>query len=117
MPRAYSVDLRERAVRAMASGMPMSEVAELFVVSLSSLSRWKHRKQAGRSLQPGQSSGRHRAIGPAQEAELIAQVRATPDATLAMHCARWEQTHGVRVSSVTMSRTLTRLGLSLKRSR
>jgi putative transposase len=117
MPRAYSVDLRERALRAMASGMPMTEVAARFDVSLSSLSRWKDRKAAGRSLAPGQSSGRHRAVRPAQEVELIAQVQATPDATLARHCARWEQCHGVRISSATMSRTLIRLGLALRSSR
>ena len=33
---------------------------------------------------------------------------ADPDATLAMHCATWEATHGVAVSAATMCRALRR---------
>jgi len=101
----------------MASGMAMTEVAHFFDVSVSSLSRWKRRNATGQSLLPGKATGRPRVVTAEQEAELRAQVMDLPDATLAMHQARWEQTHGVRVSSATMSRTLTRLGLPLKRSR
>jgi transposase len=117
MPRAYSVDLRERSLRALASGMPMTEAAALFDVSRSTLARWKRRAAAGMSLQPGRSSGRHRVIPGAQEGALRKQVQTMPDATLAMHCAQWEQTQSVRVSSATMARTLRRLRLPLKQSR
>ena len=101
----------------MASGMLMTEVASLFDVSVSSLSRWKHRKVIGQSLEPGKAHGRPRVIAVDQEAALRTQVLALPDATLDMHIARWHQTHGVRVSSATMSRTLRYLDLPLKRSR
>ena len=47
----------------------------------------------------------------------MAQVRASLDATLAEHCARWERAQGVRVSAATMSRSLARVGWPLKKSR
>ena len=112
MPRAYSVDLRERSLRALASGMPAAEVARLFDVSGSSLYRWRRRQGAGIGLTPGRSSGRPRAIAPEAEAALRAQVVATPDATLAEHCARWQTTHGDGISVAAMQRALVRLGLT-----
>lgn len=39
MPRAYSVDLRERSLRALAPGMPAAEVPHIFDVSEASLYR------------------------------------------------------------------------------
>jgi transposase len=116
MPRAYSVDLRERSLRAVASGLPMTEVAQLFDVSVSSLGRWQQQQRTTGTLTPGRSRGRPRAIAPAHEAALAAQVAAQPDATLAEHCAQWAEAHGVTVSPTTMGRTLARLGLPLKKS-
>jgi transposase len=117
MPRAYSVDLRERSLRALASGMPAAEIERSFGVSRSSLARWRRAQAAGRALRPGCSSGRPRAIPPPQEPDLRAQAAAHPDATLGEHCARWHASHGVRVSAATMSRMLARLGLALKKRR
>ena len=115
MPRAYSVDLRERSLRALASGITATEVARLFDVSPSSLSRWQRQQRTTGTLTPGQSPGRPRTIGTAAEPALAAQVAATPDATLAEHCAQWAKTHGVTLSPTTMGRTLARLGLPLKK--
>jgi len=47
---------------------------------------------------------------------LAAQVATHPDATLAQHCAVWDQAHGVRVSVATMSRVIRRLGITVKKS-
>jgi transposase len=46
------------------------------------------------------------------EAALRAQVRATPDATLARHCAQWAATVGYGVHLTTMWRALARLALT-----
>ncbi len=116
MPRAYSVDLRERSLRALASGMPAVEVARLFDVSVSSLARGRQQQRASGDLRPGRSPGRPRAIPPTQEPVLHAQVAAHPDATLAEHCAQWAATQGVVLSPSTMGRTLQRVGLPLKKS-
>jgi transposase len=115
MPRAYSVDLRERSLRALASGMPAAEVAQLFDVSVASLYRWRTRLQTCGDLTAGRSSGRPRAIPPGAEAALRAQVAAAPDATLAEHCARWQVETGEVVSRAALHRALGRLGLTRKK--
>ena len=115
MPRAYSVDLRERSLRALTSGLSAVEVARLFDVSVSSLSRWRTQQRATGDLTPGRATGRPRAIPAAQEPDLVTQVAAQPDATLAEHCLQWTATRGVALSPSTMGRTLQRLGLPLKK--
>jgi transposase len=115
MARGYSRDLRERLLRALASGLSAVEIARTTGVSPSSLRRWKHKQAAGESLDPGHSPGGPRKITAADEPALRAQVAATPDATLAEHCAQWAAGGHVAVSEATMSRTLTRLGLPLKK--
>ena len=46
MPRAYSLDLRERVVELVASGEPCRAVAELFDVSVASVVKWSQRSRA-----------------------------------------------------------------------
>jgi len=48
-------------------------------------------------------------------ADLLAQVAAVPDATLADHAVRWEAEQGVRLSVATMGRALRRAGVTLKK--
>lgn len=116
MPRAYSVDLRERSLRALTSGPPAAEVARLFDVSVSSLSRRQRQQRTTGDLTPGRATGGPRATRNALEPRLVAQVAAQPDATLAEHCAQWAmQLATVLVSPTTMGRTLQRLGLPLKK--
>ena len=114
MPRAYSVDLRERSLCALASGIPAAEVARLFDVSQSSLYRWQRQQRTQGMLTPGQSPGRPCAIPAERDDALRAQV-AAPDATLAEHCVQWASTHGVPVSPATTCRALKRRGLPRKK--
>jgi len=111
MPRAYSVDLRERSLQAMASGRSVTEVAQLFGVSRESLYRWRARQAASGSVVPGTATGRPRLLTPAQEADLVTRLEAEPDATLGELCA----TTPVPMSRPTMSRTLRRLGFTRKK--
>lgn len=113
MPRAYSVDLRERSLQALASGRSVTEVATLFGVSRESLYRWQARKASTGSVTPGTASGRPRLLSPDQEAQLATRVAAEPDVTLAELCA----TAPVSISCPTMCRTLARLGLTRKKRR
>ena len=115
MPRAYSRDLRERLLQAIASGLPMSEIASRTGVSPKSLRRWQQKQGHGHSLEPGRPTGGPRKITVADEPAVRAQVSATPDATLAEHCATWAAAGHAPVSTATMSRTLHRLGLPLKK--
>jgi transposase len=111
MPRAYSVDLREKALAAVTSGRSVAEVAALFGVSRESIYRWRNQQATTGSMVPGTATGRPRALTPEQEADLVARVAAQPDATLAELCAA----SPVSVSTATMSRTLDRLDLRRKK--
>jgi len=115
MARGYSRDLRERLLQARASGLSAAEIARTTGVSPSSLRRWTQKQTAGASLDPGASPGGPRKIPAADEPALRAQVAATPDATLAEHCAQWVGDGHVPVSLSTMGRALERLGLPLKK--
>lgn len=115
MARGYSRDLRERLLQAWASGLSAVEIARTTGVSPSSLRRWKQKRVAGESLDPGHSPGGPRKITADEEPALRAQVAATPDATLAEHCAAWVAAGHAAVSEATMSRALARLGLPLKK--
>ena len=50
--RAYSEDLRERVVRAVAIGTPRDEVAATFAVSSATITRWLRLKRETGSLAP-----------------------------------------------------------------
>ena len=114
--KQYSSDLRERALRQVDAGRAVGEVADLFGVHRTTLLRWRWRWQRDRDeLGPRPRPGRTPKIGRAQQATLLAQVQATPDATLVEHCATWAATMGVAVSTATMCRALQRLGWSLKK--
>ena len=97
------------------SGLSVAEVARRTNISPSSLWRWRKLAATNQSLDPKRSSGGPRKIGPEQEDALRAQVAATPDATLAEHCAAWATAGHAPVSVATMGRALTRLGLGLKK--
>lgn len=115
--RAYSKDLRLRALAACDRGMPRKEVAGTFGLSLSTLKRYlRLRRETGgveaRPI-PGPPA---RKRGILEEA-LPAQVSRNPDLTLAEHCELLEEERGVSVSTATMSRALGDLGLPLKKRR
>lgn len=110
-----SDDIRERAVAAVEAGQPVVDVARFCQNDPSTVRRWVRRARLTGSSAKLSRSGRPPVIKPEQESALRAQVAAHPDATLAMHCAWWEATHGVLPSLTTMSRTLRLLGLTLKK--
>ena len=115
--RAYSLDLRERIVRAVRRhGRSPEAVAAQFEVSARTVRRYLQRAAADR-LAAAPIPGRPRAIGAEDEAALRAQWQAAPDAPLAEHCDAWATAQGGRVHPTTMSRSLARLGWSRKKSR
>lgn len=115
--KAYSRDLRIRALDALDLGTPRSEVIRLFGVSTATLTRWRRRQRETGSLaqspRPGppavKTIGLRAALGP--------RLAEQPDATLEEHCQWWEATSGMRVSHATMSRAIARdLGWTRKKS-
>ncbi len=117
--RAYSTDLRTRVVNAAQTGKPLSEVAKTFGVSVSTIKRYLDLVDRGGNdnLRPKTSPGRPRRISREDQADLIAQLEASPDATLEEHCAAWEKSHRVRLSIATMHRSIARAKYTLKRKR
>lgn len=84
--RAYSCDLRERLVRAVAEGQPMSIAARRFGVSSITVKRIVQRYQQTGSLAPRLIPGGQRRIGQAHEAILRERLVSAPDATVLEHC-------------------------------
>ena len=114
--KAYSIDLRERIVRAVEAGKAKSEVARLFDVNVSTVKRYLVRSEQ-HALAPRKSPGRPRRISREEQPDLIAQLEGSPDATLEEHCESWEKSHGVRLSIATMHRSIARAKYTLKRKR
>jgi transposase len=114
--KAYSKDLRLRVLSAVDRGMPRKDVARVFGVSEPTIRRYlKLRRETG-DVKPKPVPGPPARKGAALEAALPAQARTNPDLTLAEHCELFEDVHGVKVSTATMSRAFEKLGLPLKKS-
>ena len=115
--KPYSVDLRERVVRAVADGAPRAEVATTFAVSVPTIERWLRRQRETGGLAPKPVPGPVAAKTDALVAALPARVAAASDATLRERCSWWREVSGTAVSTATMSRALARLGWTRKKRR
>jgi transposase len=114
--KPYSKDLRLRVLAAVDRGMPRKEVARVFGVSEPTIRRYLRLRRETGDIEPKPVPGPPARKGAALEAALPAQARANPDLTLAEHCELFEDVHGVKVSTATMSRAFEKLGLPLKKS-
>lgn len=110
MPRAYSVDLRERVMAAVTDGGSIAEVAQRFSVSVDAIYDWRRRQQTTASLAPTtHHCGRPRRLSSEMDRALQAQIDAEPDATLT-ELQTWLATaHGLTVGRGTVGRAVARL--------
>jgi len=113
--KAYSTDLRQRILHAVDHGTPRAQIVALLQVSLSTIKRYLRQRRETGALTVKPIPGRPSKKGTALDAELPAQLAAHDDATLEYHCHLWEATHGVRVSTASMSRAIARLGGTRKK--
>jgi len=115
--KAYSVDLRAKVLRAVDQGYPREEIVQLLGVSRATIKRYlKQRRETG-TVAPKAIPGRPPKKLGLLQAELVAQLQAHADLRLEDHCQLWEQTHGVTVSTATMSRAIKRVGWTRKKRR
>ena len=117
MPRAYSADLRERALAACEAGEGrQSEIARLHRIGERTLSGWLEvaREEGRRAPKPGR--GGARPVG-GEAATLAAPVAERNDATLAEHADLPAGRAGVRRSPSALCRALKALGPVRKRRR
>ena len=82
MARAYSLDLRERVVGAVAAGQTCRSVAKTFMVSVASVVKWSQRQRAVGSPAALKMGG-HRPYLVARERDwVLARIAEKPDLTL-----------------------------------
>jgi transposase len=113
--RAYSTDLKERLVRAVADGLPMREAARRFGVAVTTVKRAVAQERETGSLARKPIPGCPRRIGPERESSLRARLEAAADATVLEHCAWWAEHQGQQLSEATMWRAIRRLGWTHKK--
>ncbi len=112
---SYSVDLRERIVKAhVEEGQTKSAVARRFGVSRWSVERYVKRASTG-SLAPTPHPGSRQRLNGAQCEVLRAQVNAHGDWTLEQHAAALLGTTGVALKKSSVGNYLKRLGISYKK--
>ncbi len=115
--KAYSVDLREKVLRAVDQGSPRAEIVKVLGVSRATIKRYvKQRRETG-SVAPKGIPGRTPKKLGLLLAELATQLQAHDDLRLEDQCRVFEQTHGVHVSTSTMSAAIKRPGWTRKKRR
>jgi transposase len=117
--RAYSLDLREKILRAYDAHRGSQRVlAALFGVSRAFVEKLaRQRRSTGRIAPRPHAGGRKPSYDDAALAVVRQELQEHTDATLAELCERLGQRRGLWVSVSTMSRLLMRLGLPRKKSR
>jgi transposase len=113
--RAYSTDLNERLVRAVADGLPMREAARRSHVAVTTVKRAVVQQRETGSLARKPIPGYPRRIGPEQESSLRARLEAAADATVLEHGAWWAEHFGQQLSEATMWWAIRRLGWTDKK--
>jgi transposase len=117
--KAYSLDLRQKILRASEQGLGAQRaIAAFFGVSLSFVEKLLRRRRTTGEIAPRPHAGGRR---PSCDEAALAQVRRLvheqPDATLAEVCERLFAQRGLRVSVPTMGRLVLSLKLPRKKSR
>jgi transposase len=82
MARAYSLDLRERVVRAVAAGGSCREVASTFGVSVASVVKWSQRFRATGSAAAWPMGGQRPYALADERGWLLSRLSEKPDVTL-----------------------------------
>ena len=119
MARAYSLDLRERAVAAAREeDLTRAEVAQRFGIGEATLYNWLRRWQDEGSLVPrGHGGGRRPSLDEAGMRQLTILVEEQNDRTLEEYRALLVDKTGVEMSTSALDRALKKLTLPRKKRR
>jgi transposase len=114
MTKAYSTDLRDRAVAAVKGGVSRHQAAERFAVSAASVIRWCQLEKRSGSTEPGKIGGHRPWLLEGERDYVMARIAEKPDLTLE---ALRKEVHarGTAVSLDTLWRFLKRCGHSFKK--
>lgn len=115
MPRAYSVDLRERVIAAVAAGGSARSAAVRFGIGIATAVRWVRRwRDTGERTARRQGSPKKSALD-AHEPFLLGLLDEQVDITLDEMRARLEEERGLRAARTTIWRFFARRGFTVKK--
>jgi len=114
MARAYSLDLRERVVAAVATGQSCRSVAGRFGVSVASVVKWSQRFRATGSAAAKRMGGRRPYALAGERSWVLARVGEAPDLTLRALAAELAE-RGIVVSHYAVWHFLVREGITFKK--
>lgn len=113
--KAYSLDLRERVVKALSTGKSIREVSEIFGVSHDTVRRYQLRHEQGEGLQPRPRLGRAPRVSVEEQESFVVMLRENPNATLDEMSALWEERTGVSLPRSTVYDCVRRVGGRFKK--
>ena len=114
MAKAYSDDLRQRCVDAMAGGEPASQVSLRFGVAKSSVIKWHQRYRATGSVSPSKIGGYRPVLLEPYRDLLLDELKQTPHSSVD-HLHEMLLERGIKVCRDTVWRFVRREGLSFKK--
>jgi len=114
MARAYSLDLRERVVAAVAEGSSCRQVASRFKVSVASVVKWSQRFRTTGSAAAYKVGGRRPYALQGERDWLLARLAAKPDITLRAVTAELAE-RGIQVSCFAVWHFFAHEGISFKK--
>jgi transposase len=114
MARAYSLDLRERVVAAVAAGESCRKVATVFQVSVASVVKWSQRSRATGSAAAHPMGGNRPYALAGQRDWLLSRLADQPDLTLRALVAELA-TRGIKVSYYAVWHFFEHEGISFKK--
>lgn len=118
MPSAYSIDLRQRIVDAVEQAeYTIDEIAEMFCVHRSYVFKLLKQQREKGTLEPLPHGGGQKPKLKDEHLEIIKElVKEFPDAFLEKLCEKLKERTKIEVSTPTMSRSLKKIGVSIKKS-
>ena len=114
---AYGIDLRQRVVDAIESGLSHRQAAERFCVAVSTAGNWHRRWRATGSARPGRQGQPGGSKLDAYETPILAMVEADPDIALHEIADRLAGEHGVRAVRSTVWLFFQKRGITFKKRR
>lgn len=114
MVRPYSLDLRERVVKAVRSGRSCRDVAETFGVSVASVVKWSQRHRETGSAAAKPMGGKRPFLLAGQRAFILERIEEVPNLSLRALAAELAE-RGIPVSYGAVWTFVHREGLSFKK--
>lgn len=112
----YGLELRRRIVNLVLGGATPQEAAQHFSVHVVTVNSDLERHRNNTLHVRVKPTGRHRTVTALHEQQLLHQVDAHPDATLAEHARMLEEATGLHISDKTVDRVFARHNITHKKN-